>query len=119
MWNKKRNIIKSKKIKEIGNRIMKLKIANQVRRLRATKNMWILIGFMDKNPGLTVYDMAKKMKWPTGKVDYYVKRLLKDGLIRKTTEIVNGRTHIYYYPKDWKEFINWDEMTHTKRPRNI
>ena len=53
--------------------------------------------------------------WSIGKINYYVKKPLKEGLINNSTEIVNGRIHKEYSPKKVGELINWKEMKHTKK----
>ena len=90
--------------------MLRLKIANQIRRKKAFENKWLLYDFIDKNPGLSQYDLNKKIGWSIGKITYYVKKLVKEGMIKNSTEIVNGRTRKSYYGKSMKEFINWDEM---------
>ena len=78
---------------------------------------WELYEYICKNPKLTTYELSKRMNWTTRKVDYYIKKLLKGGLLKDSTNIVNGRVNKTYTPRDWKEMINWDEMTNTKRPK--
>jgi len=85
-----------------------LGVANQIRRKKALDNKWFLYGIIDKNPGLTIYDLSKKIKWSTGKINYYVKKLVKDGMIKNSTEIVNGRVNKKYFGKTMKEFLNID-----------
>jgi len=87
-----------------------LKLANQVRRKKAQDNKWFLYEFIDKNPNLTVYEMSKKMNWTIGKLNYYVQKLVKDGIIYNSDEVVNGRNQKRYTGKTVKEFINWDEF---------
>lgn len=82
------------------------------------ENRYFLYKVIDKNPGLIIYDLSKKVEWSTGKVNYYVKKLLKEGIVQNSTEIVNGRTRIYYFLTPMKEMINWDEMKHIK-PEDI
>ena len=79
--------------------------ANEIRRKKAMDNRWELYEFINKNPGLTTYKLSKKMNWTTGKIDYYIKKLLKEGLLINSTEIVNGRVNKTYSPKSWKELI--------------
>ncbi len=86
-----------------------LESANKIRKKKALENKWFLYGFIDKNPGLTIYELSKKIKWSPGKISYYIKKLVKDGLLKNSTEIVNGRTNKKYYGKSMKEFINWNE----------
>ncbi len=87
-----------------------LKLANQVRRKKAQDNKWFLYEFIDKNPDLTVYEMSKKINWTIGKLNYYVQKLVKDGFIHNSDEVVNGRNQKRYIGKTVKEFINWDEF---------
>jgi len=87
-----------------------LKLANQVRRKKAQDNKWFLYEFIDKNPNLTVYEMSKKINWTIGKINYYVQKLVKDGMIHNSDEVVNGRNQKRYTGKTVKEFINWEEF---------
>jgi len=87
-----------------------LKLANQVRRKKAQDNKWFLYEFIDKNPGLTVYEMSKKINWTIGKLNHYVQKLVKDGMINNSAKVVNGRNQKRYTGKTVKEFINWDEF---------
>ncbi|MHA1730274.1 MAG: hypothetical protein ACTSWY_16305 [Promethearchaeota archaeon] len=87
-----------------------LRIANQIRRKKALENKWFLYDIIDKNPCLSQYDLNKKIVGSTGKIHYYVKKLLKDGIIKNSTEIINDRARKLFYGKSMKEFIKWDEM---------
>jgi len=86
-----------------------LKVANQVRRKKANDNKWLLYGLIDKNSGLTIYELSKRTKLSAGKIKYYVEKLVKEEMINNSTQIVNGRTQKKYYGKSMKEFINLDE----------
>ena len=87
-----------------------LKLANQVRRKKAQENKWFLYEFIDKNPSLTVYELSKKINWTIGKLNHYVQKLVNDGMIHNSDEVVNGRNQKRYSGKTVKEFINWDEF---------
>lgn len=87
-----------------------LEFANQVRRKKAMENKWELYELINKLPGLTVYKLSQKIGWSIGKTDYYVKKLVKDGLVINSTEIVKGRVNKSYNPKSKKEMINWKKM---------
>jgi len=86
-----------------------LRMANQVRRKKALDNKWFLYEIIDKNPNMTIYELSKKINWTSGKIKYYVEKLVKDGMIKNSTKIVNGRTQKRYYGKTMKEFINREE----------
>ena len=87
-----------------------LEIANKIRRNAAMENKWALYEVINKYSGLSGYELSKKIEWTPGKTDHYLKKLMKDGLILNSTEIVNGRTHKSYRPKKMKEMINWKEI---------
>ncbi len=93
-----------------------LKMANIVRSKKALENKYFLYEIIDKNSGLTIYDLTKKVGWSAGKINYYIKKLLKDGMIKNTISIVNGRTHKSYFSKSINEFINWNKITNLKKP---
>lgn len=92
-----------------------LEMANFVRRKTAFENKWLVYETICANPQKTSYELSKVIGWSSGKLDYYIKKLLKDGLINNSTEIVNGRVNKKYSPKKAGELINWEEMTHTKK----
>jgi len=83
--------------------------ANQIRRKKALDNKWFLYDYIDKSSGLTIYELNKKLGWSTGKIKYYVQKLVKEGMIKNSTKTVNGRTQKRYYGTPMKEFINREE----------
>jgi len=87
-----------------------LKLANQVRRKKAQDNKWFLYEFIDKNPGLTVYEISKKIDWTNGKINHYIQKLVKEDFINNSDKVVNGRNQKRYSSKTVKELINWDEF---------
>ena len=84
--------------------------ANEVRRKKAMDNRWELYEFVCKHPNLSIYQLTKELKWTAGKVEYYAKKLVKEGLLINETKVVNGRTNKIYAPKKWKEFMNGEEI---------
>ena len=91
-----------------------LQKANKVRFLNAMKNKYFLYEILNKTSGITIYDLTKKINWSSGKVIYYIQKLLKDGVIQNSTEVINGRVRKKYYPVSYKEFINKEEMNFLK-----
>ncbi len=87
-----------------------LEKANKIRFLNSMKNKYFLYETINKKPGLTIYNLTKKVNWTSGKVNHYIQKLLKDKVIRSSTKIENGRVKKQYFPVSYKEFINWDEM---------
>ncbi|TFG22289.1 MAG: winged helix-turn-helix transcriptional regulator [Promethearchaeota archaeon] len=92
-----------------------LEFANQVRRKKAWENKMEIYEMIDKNTknnnsGLTIYDLTKKLNWSNGKVEYYIKKLVKEGYIKNSDCVVNGRVRKEYSSKTVKELIKWDEM---------
>ena len=93
-----------------------LEIANLVRRKRAFENKWKLYDIISKNPGLSIYDLSKKINWTPGKVDYYVRKLVKEDVIENSAKNVNNRIQKSFRARKVGHFINWDEMTHVQKP---
>jgi len=93
-----------------------LEIANFIRRKRAFENKWELYDTISKNPGLSIYDLSKKINWTPGKVEYYIKKLVKDDMIENSMRIENNRVHRSFKARKVGHFINWDEMTHIQKP---
>lgn len=91
-----------------------LQKANKVRFLYAMKNKYFLYEILNKTPGMTIYDLTKKTNWSSGKITYYIQKLLKDGVIQNSTEVINGRVRKEYSPVSYKEFINKEEMDFLK-----
>ncbi len=87
-----------------------LEKANKIRLLNSMKNRYFLYEIINKKPGLTIYDLTKEVNWTSGKVNHYIQKLIKDRVIKNSTEIENGRVKKRYSPVSYKEFINWDEM---------
>ena len=52
-------------------------------------------------------------------VDYHIKKLLKDGIVENSEEIVDGRVRKAYSSTPFGKHINWEEMKHTKKPNNV
>ncbi len=99
------------KIKEV---ITMLEKANKIRLFNAMKNKDFLYETICQTPGITNYELSKKIKWSNGKVAYYAQKLVSDGLIKNSTEIINGRTQKRFTPVDYKEFIKKEEMKFLK-----
>lgn len=94
-----------------------LEFANLIRKKMAYDNAMNVLGFIEKNPGITAYDLSKRLNWSTGKVDYYIKQLVKDGIVENSNTIVNGRNLKKYTAKGFKDLINWDEIENLNKPK--
>lgn len=72
------------------------------RNRRGRESDKILLSTIEKYPGLSQYELGKKLKWKAGHVDGSVRRLLKaNKIIIKVLER-NGRRVNLIYPKDQK-----------------
>ena len=96
-------------------RIDMLEEANAIRERRALENKWFLYNYIARNPGLTVYELGKRLKWSVGKIHYYIKALLEEGMIQNSTEIVGGRVRKSYSSTKVKEFLNLNEINQFKK----
>ncbi len=98
---------KSSKIEKI-----KLRLSSIIRRKKSFEEQWFLYGIIDKNPDLNIEELNEKIYWPLAKVNYHVKKLVKEG-------IVKVKENQKYYSTPFGELINWDEMKHTKRFKDL
>ena len=101
-----------------------LEIANKVRRKKAWENKVQIYEIIDKNTrqkesGLTIYTLAKMLNWSSGKVEHYIKKLLKEGFIKNSDSIMNGRVRKEYSSKSVKELIKWEEMSSKPEDYNV
>ena len=92
-----------------------LEIANQVRRKKAWENKMLIYDVIDSNTrqkksGLTIYTLTKILNWSSGKVEHYIKKLVKEGFIKNSDNIMNGRVRKEYSSKSVKELIKWEEI---------
>lgn len=67
-----------------------------------------LYEFINANSGLSIYEIAKKLDWSTGKVYDIVKTMEDSGLITTQKSEENGRTKKRVYPTTWKELLPED-----------
>jgi hypothetical protein len=70
----------------------------QNRRGKQTDNLLLQTTIM--YPGLSQYEIAKQLGWPSGRVDGAVRRLVNQKLITINRAERNGRTLNLIYPKD-------------------
>lgn len=82
-----------------------LEIANIVRRKKALETRWALYERININPGISVYELSKQLKWSVGKVNHHVNKLIRDGVITNSTKVENNRNKRVLKAKNWKEFI--------------
>lgn len=64
--------------------------------------------FVNKHQGLSVYEIAKRIGWSSGKVYNIIKSLEEMGLVRTSLEVEGGRTKRKVYPVSWKELLPED-----------
>jgi hypothetical protein len=62
----------------------------------------ILLNVIEKYPGLSQYELGKKLKWNAGRVDGSIRRLLNAGRIFVRVLERSGRRVNLVYPKDEK-----------------
>ena len=83
-----------------------MELANKVRMKKALENRWVLYDLIDKNPGISIYELSKKLEWTVGKVNHHVNKLIKEGAITNSTIVENNRAKRKLTAKDWKELID-------------
>ncbi len=67
-----------------------------------------LYEFVNAHCGLSIYEIAKKLEWSTGKVCDIVKTLEDSGLIKTQKLEENGRIKKRVYPVSWKGLLPED-----------
>ena len=72
------------------------------RNKRGRESDEVLFKFIKEYPGLSQYELAKKLKWPSGRVDGAIRRLLNEGRIVIKVLERNGRRVNLVYPEDLK-----------------
>ena len=83
-----------------------LDLANLVRRKKALETRWNLFEIISKQPGISLYELAKQLNWSTGKVTHHINKLIKDGVITNKNIIENNRPKRTLTAKNWKEFMD-------------
>ncbi len=73
-----------------------------VRNKRGLQSDKILLKAVNGNPGLSQYELTKRLDWPSGKVDGAIRRLINQNLIVIKGSERNGRSVNLIYPKDNK-----------------
>jgi hypothetical protein len=62
----------------------------------------MLLQIIEKYPGLSQYELARKLEWPSGRIDGSIRRLLNANKIFIRVLERNGRRVNLVYPKDQK-----------------
>lgn len=65
---------------------------------------------IDRNPGLSVYGLAKEMHWSSGRVHGSIRRLEKEGLVHTKRSMQGGRSVLKVFGADWSEFFTEEEL---------
>ena len=77
-------------------------MTDQNRNKAGKKSDDLLLEAIEKNPGLSQYELARKLNWHSGHVDGSIRRLLKANRIYIRVLERNGRRVNLIYPKDQK-----------------
>lgn len=72
------------------------------RNVRGKESDEILLETIKNFPGLSQYELGKKLKWNSGRVDGSIRRLLNEGRILMRVLERNGRRVNLVYPKEQK-----------------
>ena len=91
------------------------KASAEIRALRAEANKNELMYIIEKNPGLTSYELAKKIGWSGGKVRYYLRQLLEDNEVTVKISYNSSRLRKEIYAIDWKDMIDWSNVKEEKK----
>jgi len=89
------------------------------RNIRGRESDEILLDIIEKHPGLSQYELGKKLKWNAGRVDGSIRRLLNAGKIFVRVLERSGRRVNLVYAKDHKPLNLIEvpsELLHTGNP---
>ena len=75
-----------------------------------------LYGVVDKQPGESVYSLAKAMGWSTGKTYAAARRLERAGMVHIDKTERNGRYVLTIKPKTWEEYYTPEELEEMRQP---
>ena len=79
-----------------------MKMTKKTRNKNGLESDRILLETIKEYPGLSQYELAKKLKWQSGRVDGAIRRLLNEGQVVIKTLERNGRRVNLVYPEDSK-----------------
>lgn len=82
----------------------------RIRGLQAEAKKNEIMYHIEKNPGLSVYELAKKIGWSSGRVHYYVKKLLEGNEVKIKTVKNSERVKKLVYPIEWTKMIDWKKI---------
>ncbi len=71
---------------------------------------------IERQPGDSIYSLAKAMHWSTGKTYSAARRLEKAGMVHIEKAVKNGREVLIVKPKSWKEYFTAEELEEMRRP---
>jgi hypothetical protein len=81
------------------------KMAKWTEELRGDIAEDFLYEYINVHRGLSIYGLAKNLRWSTGKVHGIVERLENNGLVRTDRVEERGRLLRKVYPVSWKELL--------------
>jgi len=100
-------------------RVMMIKMREPKGNIRGRESDEILLDLVEKYPGLSQYELGKKLRWNAGRVDGSIRRLLNANRIFIRILERNGRRVNLVYAKDEKPLNVIEvpiELLHTSNP---
>ena len=94
---------------------MKTAQALQARQKAKVDSTIKLVNFLQKNPGLSIYDISKKLEWTSGKVSYYILKLAAEGFLKTEIIVEGGRAKRIIRLKTAKEMLSKKELEELKK----
>jgi predicted transcriptional regulator len=85
-------------------------MAKKVGNLKGELAEEYLYEVVNAHAGLSIYELAKRVGWSTGKVYHLVKALEQAGLVRSEKLEEGGRIKKQVYPVDWEKLLP-DDVT--------
>lgn len=75
-----------------------------------------LYSMVEKQPGESVYSLAKIMNWTNGKTYAAARRLERAGMVHVEKTERNGRYVLIIKPKTWEEYYTPEELAEMRKP---
>ena len=89
------------------------KVSSMKKQLEGEKQRRHLMFCLEDHPGLTAYEISKKLNWTRGKVHYHLKILYNEGEIRWRTREGKIQPQKVYYVVPWEEMVKRDDSNAT------
>ncbi len=90
------------------------KVSNMKRKLEGEKQRRHVLFCIEDHPGLTEYELAKKLGWTRGKLHHHLKILFNQGEIKKKVVSINPQPRKVYFVVPGEEMVKKDDESYNE-----